>query len=148
MRTLIFVFCAASPLLMSTAVDAQCFKLGQTACSTIGVGGTACTATACNYIGAGVYECPAGANEQFRLVPAGTTVNSCSSSTSGKKNCSTAGGATTWCVGRKDCGNAGGSCLRPIGGGPRFCTASTGANQGNVGGLTAASLSGGNCPDS
>lgn len=146
MRTLIFVFGAASLLLMTTEVDAQCWKLTNEFCSTIGVGGTACTAQACDDIGAGVFECPSGAHEQYRIVPVGTFVKACSSSTSGQKNCSTAGGATTWCVGRKDCGNAGKSCIRPIGGGPRFCKASTGANPANVGGLTAASLSGGTCP--
>jgi hypothetical protein len=130
-------------LLMCGSASGQCWKLGTTACSTWGTGPT-CGTTACVQGWAG-WSCPAGATQVARLVPAGTTVPSCDPVTRGRAGCTTAGQPTTWCTVRMSCANAGAACLRPPGGGPRFCAAATGAFVANVGGLTAAVLTGGNC---
>lgn len=76
--------------------EAQCWTKGTEFCSVWGTG-TACTNVVCK-AGLISWYCPTGQTEWQRLVPANTNVPACGNPVKSGFNCTTVGGATTWCI--------------------------------------------------
>jgi hypothetical protein len=145
---LVFNLVAIMAATAQPAGAAICWYISPTgrACSICGTG-TLCTDTVCAAGWTGAY-CPGTATENVRLVPAGTTVPGCETWTSGAANCTTAGGATTWCTQTKPC-DPSSSCAFDYSRTPltRYCSAPTAtAVGGGQCGLTAATGVSGTCP--